>query len=136
MIRGHDAQSTIAALTTAAAVQAQAAGQHLLFEWGQAVLQRLHSVWLQMEAFEAMAYEDKVAAQVRTLDEAAGSLWHLRQALVTARRQLRRHQRELHRRAPHIRRQQTGNRTSTPGSPRGRHTEYCRSPGDNAVHGS
>jgi hypothetical protein len=52
----HDAPSTIAALTAAAAVQTGAAGQHLLFEWDQVVLRRLHSVWRQLEVHEAMAY--------------------------------------------------------------------------------
>jgi hypothetical protein len=40
----YNAQSTIADLTAAAAVPTEAAEQHLRFEWGQVVLQRLHSV--------------------------------------------------------------------------------------------
>jgi hypothetical protein len=93
----HYVPSAITELTEAAAVQTEAAGQHLLFEWGQVVLRRLHSVWRQLEGHEALASEDKVAAQVRTLDEATGSLWHLHKALVATRRQLQRHQRDLHR---------------------------------------
>jgi hypothetical protein len=73
-VQGRDVPSTIAALTAAAAVQTEAAGQHLLFEWGQVVLRRLHSVWRQLEVHEAMAYEDNVAAQVWTLEEVTGSL--------------------------------------------------------------
>jgi hypothetical protein len=73
----HDAPSIIAALTAAAAVQTEASGQHLLFERGQVVLRRLHSVWRQLEVHEAMASEDNVAAHVRTLEEATGSLWPL-----------------------------------------------------------
>jgi hypothetical protein len=122
----HDAQSTIAALTEAAAVQTETVGQHLLFEWGQVVLQRVHSVWRQLEVFEAMAYEDKVAAQVRTLDEATGSLWHLHKALVATRRQLQRHQRDLQRCAPGSKGLQTGNRRRMPGSRPERNTEYRR----------
>lgn len=76
-MQGRDAPSTIAALTAAATVQTEAAGQHLFFEWGQVVWQRLHSVWRQLEVHEAMAYEDHVAAHVRTLEEATGSLWPL-----------------------------------------------------------
>ncbi|HEX9870660.1 MAG TPA: hypothetical protein VGC99_19105 [Candidatus Tectomicrobia bacterium] len=106
----HDVPSAITELTAAAAVQMEAAGQLLLFEWGQVVLQRLHSVWRQLEGYEALAYEDKVAAQVRTLDEATGSLWHLHKALVATRRQLQRHQRDLHRRTPGSTGLQTANR--------------------------
>jgi hypothetical protein len=131
----YDAQSTIAALTAAAAVQTEAAAQHLLFEWGQVVLQQLHSVWRQLEIFEAMAYEEKVAAQVRTLDEATGSLWHLHKALVATHRQLQRHQRDLQRRAPGSEGLQTGNRSRIPGSRPKRNTEYQRCLGDNPLPG-
>jgi hypothetical protein len=131
----YDAQSTIAALTAAVAVQTEAGGQHLLFEWGQVVLQRLQSVWLQLEVHEAMAYEEKVAAQVRTLDEAAGSLWHLHKALVGARRQLQRHQRDIEPRVPHSKGLQAGNRDRITGSRPKRNTEYGRCPGDNPLPG-
>jgi hypothetical protein len=131
----YDMQSTIAALTAAAALQAEAAGQHLLFEWGQAVLQRLDSVWCQLEAFEAMAYEEKVAAQVRTLDEATGSLWHLHKALVATRRQLERHQRDLHRQALGSKDLQTGNRRRIPGSGPERNTPSGQCLGDNHLPG-
>ena len=66
-IQGDDVPSTIAALTPAAAVQMEAAGQHRLFAPGQAVWQRLHSVGRQLQVHEAMASEDHVAAHVRTL---------------------------------------------------------------------
>jgi hypothetical protein len=126
----YDAQSTIADLTAAVAVQTQAAEQHLLFEWGQVVLQRLHSVWQQLEVYEAMAYEDKVAAQVRTLDEATGSLWHLHKALVATRRQLQRHRRDLQRHVPRSNGPQTDDRRGIPGESPERHTEYRRCLGD------
>jgi hypothetical protein len=131
----HDAQSTIAALTAAAAVQTEAAAQHLLFEWGQVVLQRLHSVWRQLEVYEAMAYEDKVAAQVRTLGEATGSLWHLHKALVATRRQLQRHQRDLHRRTHGSKGLQMDNWSRIAGSPSERNTEYQQCVGDNPLPG-
>jgi hypothetical protein len=131
----HDAQSTIAALTAAPAVQMEAAGQHLHFEWGQVVLQRLHSVWRQLEVYEALAYEDKVAAQVRTLDEATDTLWHLHKALVATRRQLQRHRRDLHRRTPGSKGLQTGNRHRISGSHPKRNTEYRRCLGDNPLPG-
>jgi len=131
----YDEQSTIAALTAAAAVQTEAAGQHLLFEWGQVVLQRLHSVWCQLEVYDAMAYEEKVAAQVRTLDEATGSLWHLHKALVATRRQLQRHQRDIRRRAPGSKGLQTGNRRRMPGSGPERNTASGKCLGDNPLPG-
>jgi hypothetical protein len=109
-----------------AAVQMEAADQHLLFEWGQVVLQRLHSVWRQLEVYEVMAYEDKVAAQVRTLDEATGSLGHLHKALVATRRQLQRPQRDLQRRTPGSTALQTGNRSRIPGSHPERSPAYRR----------
>jgi len=68
------AESAIAELTAAVAIQAEAAHQRLLFEWGQTVMTRLPWVWMQLEGHEGLAYEDKVAAQVRVLDEATTSL--------------------------------------------------------------
>jgi hypothetical protein len=93
-VQGRDAPSTIAALTAAAAVQREAAAQHRLFEWGQVVWRQLHSVWRQLEVHEAMASEDHVAAHVRTLEEATGSLWPLPRALVATRRQLQCYQQD------------------------------------------
>ena len=80
----HDAQSTIAALTRPLPCRRKPP-LSICSSSGAGVLQRLHSVWRQLEVYEAMAYEDKVAAQVRTLDEATGSLWHLHKALVATR---------------------------------------------------
>jgi len=49
----------------------------------------------QIEILETLAYEDKVTAQVRTLEEATSSLWHLHHSLVATRRLLKRHQQSL-----------------------------------------
>jgi hypothetical protein len=92
-------------------------------------------VWCQLEAFEAMAYEQKVAAQVRTLDEATGSLWHLHKALVATRRQLERHQRDLHRHAAGSKDLQTGNRRRMPGSGPERNAASGQCLGDNPLPG-
>jgi hypothetical protein len=81
--------------TIAATIQAEASGQRLLFEWGQYLIERLRGVWEQIENLDTLAYEDKVTAQVRTLEEATSCLWHLHHSLVATRRLLKRHQRSL-----------------------------------------
>jgi hypothetical protein len=88
-------QSVMVELTAAATIQAEASGQRLLFEWGQNMMERLRGVWEQIEILDTLAYEDKVTAQVRTLEEATSSLWHLHHSLVASRRLLKRHQRSL-----------------------------------------
>ena len=94
-------QSIMAELRAAAAIQAEASGQHLLFDWGQIVMERLRGVWEQIEALDTLAYEDKVTVQVRTLEEATSSLWHLHHNLVATRRLLKRHQQQLRLRQRH-----------------------------------
>ena len=88
-------QAVMAELRAAAAIQAEASGQPLLFDWGKIVMERLREVWGQIETLDTLAYEDKVTAQVRTLEEATSSLWHLHQSLVATRRLLKRHQQQL-----------------------------------------
>jgi urease accessory protein UreE len=85
----------VADLTEAVAVQAEVAHDRLALEWGHIVVTRLLRVWKQLEAQDALAYEDKVAAQVRILDEATSSLWHLHKALVRTGRTLKAHQQQL-----------------------------------------
>jgi hypothetical protein len=114
-------------------VQTEASGQHLLFERGQVVLRRLHSVWRQLEVHEAMAYWDNVAAQVRTLEEATRSLWSLHRVLVATRRQLQRHQRDLQRCAHGSKGLQPGHRSRMPGSRPKRHSESRRGLGDSPL---
>jgi hypothetical protein len=67
----------------------------LALEWGHIVVTRLLKVWQQLEAQDALAYEDKVAAQVHVLEEATSSLWHLHKALVRTNRTLKAHQQQL-----------------------------------------
>jgi hypothetical protein len=85
----------VADLTEAVAVQAEVAHDRLALEWGHIVVTRLLKVWKQLEAHDGLAYEDKVAAQVRILDEATTSLWHLHRALVRTNRTLKAHQHQL-----------------------------------------
>jgi hypothetical protein len=94
-------QAVMADLRAAAAIQAEASGQHLLFDWGKIVMERLHRVWGQIETLDTLAYEDKVTAQVQTLEEATSSLWHLHHSLVATRRLLKRHQQQLRMRQRH-----------------------------------
>ena len=86
---------TVADLTEAVAIQAEVAHDRLALEWGHIVVTRLLKVWKQLEAADALAYEDKVAAQVHILDEATSSLWHLHRALVRTGRTLKAHQQRL-----------------------------------------
>jgi len=85
----------IADLTEAVAVQAEVAHDRLALEWGHIVVARLLKVWKQLEAPDGIAYEDKVAAQVRIIDESTSSLWHLHRALVRTSRTLKGHQQQL-----------------------------------------
>ncbi len=86
---------TVMDLAEAVAVQAEVAHDRLALEWGHLVISRLLKLWQRLEAHEALAYEDKVAAQVRIMDEATSSLWHLHKALVRTERTLKAHQRQL-----------------------------------------
>jgi hypothetical protein len=96
--RGMEHQNVgqvVADLTEAVAIQLEVANDRLALEWGHIVVTRLIKVWKQLEAHDALAYEDKVAAQVRILDEATSSLWHLHKALVRTSRTLRTHHQQL-----------------------------------------
>ena len=86
---------TVADLTEAVAIQAEVANDRLALEWGHIMVTRLLRVWKQLEAQDAVAYEDKVAAQVHVLEEATTSLWHLHKALLRTNRTLKAHQQLL-----------------------------------------
>jgi hypothetical protein len=73
----HGSEHPIAELVEAAALQTEIAHQRLALEWGHMMLTHVVQLWDRLEALEAVAYEDKVAAQVRLLDETTGSLWRL-----------------------------------------------------------
>ena len=93
----NGSEHPIAELVEAAALQGELAHQRLALEWGHMMFTHVVQLWDQLEALEAVAYEDKVAAQVRMLDETAGSLWRLHQTLAHTRRVLRQHRRRLRR---------------------------------------
>jgi hypothetical protein len=85
----------LADLAEAAALQAEVAEHRLALEWGQALLRESVEVWKQIEAHEALAYEDKVTAQVRALQEVSLSLWYLYKRLSGSHRRLKAHRQQL-----------------------------------------
>jgi hypothetical protein len=94
-MKPHGVEHAIAALVEAAALQTEITHHRLALEWGQLVFTRAVQLWNDIEAHEALAYEDKVAAQVHMLDEATGALSHLHKILTQTRRVLQRHRRHL-----------------------------------------
>ena len=64
-------------------------------EGGRTFLTWLLAVWRQLEAEEALAYEDKLTTQVRLLEEAIPDLAQLYKTLRHTRRQLKRQLRTL-----------------------------------------
>jgi hypothetical protein len=92
----HNRGKTIAELTAAATMQTEATRQRVVFEWGQTLFTELRRVWAQLETEEALAYEDKVAAQVHVLEDATASLEQLYHALGRTCRRLTRHLQSLH----------------------------------------
>ena len=91
----HSPGQMIAELTAAATMQTEATRQRVVFEWGQTLFTELRRVWAQLETEEALAYEDKVAAQVHVLEEATASLGQLYHTLGRSCRRLRRHLQSL-----------------------------------------
>jgi hypothetical protein len=93
----NGSEHPIAELVEAAALQGELAHQRLALEWGHMMLTHVVQLWDQLEALDAVAYEDKVTAQVRILEEATGSLWRLHKMLAHTRRVLQQHRRRLRR---------------------------------------
>ena len=93
----YGSQQVIAHLSGALVIQEDASQQRLTLEWTQMLLSRLLAMWMRLDAHEALAYEDKVAAQVHILEEATASLWHLHRTLAATRRRLNQHLRHLSR---------------------------------------
>ena len=96
-MKQHGVELDIAELMEAAALQTEITHQRLALEWGQLVFTHAVRLWNDIEAHEALAYEDKVAAQVHMLDEATSSLWRLHKMLAHTRRVLQEHRRHLRR---------------------------------------
>jgi hypothetical protein len=94
-MKPHGVELDIAELLEAAALQTEITQHRLALEWGQLVFTRAVQLWDDIEAHEALAYEDKVTAQVHMLDEATGALWRLHKMLAHTRRVLQQHRRHL-----------------------------------------
>jgi hypothetical protein len=94
-MKQHGLDHAIAELVEAAALQAEITDHRLALEWAHMLFTRAVQLWDAIEAHEALAYEDKVEAQVHMLDEATGSLSHLYKMLTHTRRVLQRHRRHL-----------------------------------------
>ena len=94
-MKQHGFEHAIAELVEAAALQTEITHQRQALEWGQMVFTRAVQFWNDIEAHEALAYEDKVTAQVHMLDEVTSSLWHLHKLLAHTRRVIQQHRRHL-----------------------------------------
>jgi hypothetical protein len=92
----HSPGQTRAELTAAATMQTEATHQRLVFMWGQVLFTELRRVWTQLDTEEALAYEDKLAAQVHVLEEATASLGQLYDTLGRSCRHLTRQLQSLH----------------------------------------
>jgi len=90
-------EQAIDELIEGAAIQAELADRRVALEWGQKLFTQLLHTWTALESYEPLAYEDKVAVQMRVLDEATNSLWHLHKKLVQANRMLKTHRKYLRR---------------------------------------
>jgi hypothetical protein len=86
----HSPEETIGALAAAATLQTEITHQRLGLAWGQALFAELGRVWAQLDAAEALAYEDQLAAQVHVLDDATASLALLSHRLRRTSRRLAR----------------------------------------------
>jgi hypothetical protein len=77
-------------------MQSEVTHQRLVFMWGQVLFTELRRVWTQLDTEEALAYEDKLAAQVHVLEDATASLELLYDTLGRSCRRLTRHLQSLH----------------------------------------
>jgi urease accessory protein UreE len=89
------AEQAIDELAKGEAIQAELVGQRMTLEWGQRLFTQLVNTWTVLDTYDALAYEDKVAVQIRVLDEATASLWHLHKRLLQANRMLKGHRKQL-----------------------------------------
>jgi len=89
------AEESLPDLIEGVAIQDEFAQHRLAIEWTRTVIDRLLNQWMQLEAHEGIAYEDKLTVQVNMLDDATASLWHLHKTLGRFSRQLKDHRQHL-----------------------------------------
>jgi hypothetical protein len=89
------AEQAVDELAEGIAIQAELVSHRMALEWGHKLFTQLLHTWTALEAVESLAYEDKVTVQMRVLDEATGSLWHLHKRLLQANRMVKNHRKYL-----------------------------------------
>jgi hypothetical protein len=95
LMKDLTAEQAIDELVEGEAIQAELGCQRMTLEWGQRLFTQLVNTWTLLDTYEALAYEDKIAVQMRVLDEATASLWHLHKRLLQANRILKSHRKRL-----------------------------------------
>jgi hypothetical protein len=88
-------EEALADLTQGMAIQKEFVQHRLAIEWTRIVIDRLLRKWMELEAHEGIAYEDKLTSQVNMLDDATASLWHLHKTLGRFSRLLKDHREHL-----------------------------------------
>jgi hypothetical protein len=94
-MQGQRAGDALAQLTEGLAIQAEFAQHRLAIEWTRAVIDRLLQKWTELDAYEGIAYEDKLTSQLDLLDDATASLWQLHKTLGRFSRLLKEHHHHL-----------------------------------------
>lgn len=94
-MEGQGSGDALANLAEAVAIQDELTQHRLALEWAKQVFDRLSRNWMQLEAHEGLAYEDKVISQLNMLDEATASLGHLHKTLGRVSRLLKHHRQHL-----------------------------------------
>jgi hypothetical protein len=92
---GHSPGQTIENLIAAATWQREATQLRIVLAWGQTLFTEVGRVWGQLDTAEALAFEDKLAAQVHVLEDATASLALLSETLESTSRRLKRHLQSL-----------------------------------------
>jgi hypothetical protein len=95
LVKDLTAEQAIDELIEGEAIQAELVGHRMTLEWGHKLFTQLVKTWTVLDTYETLAYEDKVAVQMRVLEEATSSLWHLHKRLVQANRMLKSHRKQL-----------------------------------------
>jgi hypothetical protein len=94
-MKGYTLEQSLARMAASVPTPAEGVLQRHALEGGRTLFTWLLAMWQQLEAEEALAYEDKLTIQVRLLEEAIPDLAQLCNTLGQTRRQLKRQLRVL-----------------------------------------
>jgi hypothetical protein len=94
-MRGYTLEQSLAHMAASVPTLAEGVLPRHALTAGRTLFTWLLAVWRQLEAEEALAYEDKLTTQVRLLEEAIPDLAQLYKTLRHTRRQLKRQLRTL-----------------------------------------